>query len=111
MDDQRPTAPRTPPDGDEHTRPDPRGRCLPVLKLWLDGRLTPAPGALLTVDPDGRRWRVQAALPEHDPWAHRFGVSLQLDDGRVLHGRAGLVAAGGGTVVLEGDEAPEGGWL
>jgi len=82
-----------------------------VCKLWLDGRLTPVLDATLAVDAGGTAWRVAARLPEHDPFARAYGLSLQLDDGRALHGRVRLVAAGDGTVVFEGDEAPEGGWV
>jgi hypothetical protein len=92
-------------------RLDPRGRLLPVAKLWLDGRLTPAVDATLAVEADGTAWQVTARLPDHDPFARAYGLSVQLGDGRALHGRVRLVAAGAGRVVFEGDEAPEGGWL
>ncbi len=90
---------------------DPRGRVVPVAKLWLDGRLTAAADASLAVEASGTRWRVTARLPDRDPFARPYGLSLQLDDGRALHGRVRMVAAGEGVVVFEGDEAPEGGWL
>lgn len=90
---------------------DPRGRHLPVAKLWLDGRLTPAEDASLAVEASGARWELTARLPEHDPFVRTYGVSLQLVDGRALHGRVRMVTAGGGLVVFEGSEAPEGGWL
>lgn len=84
-------------------------RELPVAKLWLDGRLTAALHAALTIDAAGS-WRVTAHLPDRDPFGRSYGLSLQLDDGRALHGRARLSAAGDGQVVFEGLEPPEGAW-
>lgn len=89
-------------------RPLPEAR-LPVAKLWLDGRLTAAVAAALSVDGAGG-WRVTARLPDRDPFARAYGLSLQLDDGRALHGRVRLVAAGAGEVVFEGLEPPSGAW-
>lgn len=83
---------------------------LPVQKLWLDGRLTAAVDAEVRVEAGGRRWQVTARLPGHDPFSRRYGLSLQLHDGRALHGQARLVAAADGAVVFEGDEPPEGAW-
>ena len=88
-----------------------RGGVVAVAKLWLDGRLTAAQEATLAVERDGRAWRVTALLPDRDPFARSYGLSLQLDDGRALHGRVRLVAAGDGQVVFEGLEPPEGAWL
>ncbi len=110
--DERPGGPLDPPAGSAPSeRVDPRGRCLAVAKLWLDGRLTPAQGATLAVAADGGGWRVAARLAEHDPFVRTYGLSLQLEDGRALHGRAQLAAAGDGQVVFEGREPPEGGWV
>lgn len=92
-------------------RDDPRGRVLPVAKLWLDGRFTPVQDATVAVAEDGRAWRVAARLPEHDPFLRTYGLSAQLGDGRALHGRVRLAAAGDGQVVFEGREPPEGGWV
>jgi hypothetical protein len=103
--------PEADPPPERSERLDPRGRLLPVTKLWLDGRLTPAVEATLAVEVDGTTWQVTARLPDHDPFTRAYGLSLQLGDGRALHGRVRLVAAGAGKVVFEGDEAPEGGWL
>ena len=96
---------------DPGERPDPRGRSLPVAKLWLDGRLTPVDGAVLAVDPRGTTWRVTAHLPRHDPFARPYGLSVQLADGRALHGTVRLVGARDGEVTFEGADAPEGGWV
>lgn len=97
--------------GDRAGDGDPRGRVVAVAKLWLDGRLTATREATLAVERDGRAWRVTARLPERDPFARAYGLSLQLGDGRALHGQVRLVAAGDGQVVFEGLEPPEGGWL
>jgi len=117
--DERPSVEPVPPDivarpdppAGGPTRPDPRGRVLPVAKLWLDGRVTPVAGAVLAVDPGGRSWRVTARLPQHDPFARPYGLSVQLADGRALHGTVRLVGASDGEVTFEGSEAPEGGWV
>jgi len=93
------------------SRPDPRGRSLPVTKLWLDGRLTPVDGAVMAVDAGGSVWRVTARLPQHDPFTRPYGLSVQLADGRALHGTVRLIGARDGEVTFEGHDAPEGGWV
>ncbi len=90
---------------------DPRGASLAVHKLWLDGRLTPAIDTTLAVTPSGSSWQISGRLVDHDPFVRSYGVSLQLADGRALHGRARLVSAADGLVVFEGIAPPEGGWV
>lgn len=84
---------------------------LPVARLWIDGRAEPTEGACLEV-PRGATsgWRVAAHLPGRDPFARAYGLSIQLEDGRTLHGRARLVAAADGMVTFEGTEVPGGAW-
>ena len=96
---------------DRPERPDPRGRRLVVARLWLDGLLTPAEQVTVSVAPNGSSWQVSATLLRLDPFSRTYGLSMQLEDGRALHGRVRMVAAQDGNVVFEGTEAPEGGWV
>lgn len=90
---------------------EPSPRSLPVARLWVDGRAEHVDDARLEV-PDGAdgAWRVEARLPNRDPFSQAYGLSVQLDDGRTLHGRARLVSAADGVVTFEGTEVPGGAW-
>lgn len=75
-----------------------------VARLWLDGRRVDAADVRLDVDPVGGVWRLCGRLAAEDPFLRSYGISVQLADGRTLHGRARLVAARDGWVELEGIE-------
>ncbi|MFN0029908.1 MAG: hypothetical protein ACKV2O_22360 [Acidimicrobiales bacterium] len=83
---------------------------IAVGKLWIDGKLVPGgDGLTLQISPSG--WQLSGMLAAQDPFARVYGLSLQLTDGRALHGPARLRSAQGGLVVFEGVEArlgPEG---
>lgn len=84
---------------------------LPVQQLWVNGRAVRPERAHLVVDgAAGLAWRVVARLPEHNPFGQMYGLSVQLDDGRIVHGAARLVDADGPLVVFEGTETLGGAW-
>jgi hypothetical protein len=80
-----------------------------IVKLWVNGKAVTAQSATLEVDAGRRGWRVRARLGRHSPFRQRFGLSMQLGDGRTAHGRAVLVDADGEDVLFEGDDLLEGG--
>jgi hypothetical protein len=80
----------------------------PVVKLWVNGAAVVADGASLVVDPVSGAWELRATLPAHNPFRQRFGLSMQLADGRTAHGEARLADAAGEVVVFEGTERLEG---
>ena len=80
-----------------------------IMKLWVNGKAVKAVTATLEVDPGRQGWRVRARLGRYSPFRQRFGLSMQLSDGRTAHGRAVLVEADGEDVVFEGDDFLEGG--
>jgi hypothetical protein len=79
-----------------------------ISKRWVGGKSVTAEDAILEVDEGQREWRVRARLGEYSPWRHRFGLSVQLDDGRSVHGPAMLVPADDDYVTFEGTEGLEG---
>jgi hypothetical protein len=80
----------------------------PLVKLWVNGSAVAAEGATLEVDATTGAWRVRASLPRHNPFRQRFGLSMQLADGRTAHGQASLSDATGEVVVFEGAERLDG---
>ncbi len=76
---------------------------IAVGKLWIDGKLVPAGDVTLEISSSG--WQLRGHLPAQDPFARVYGLSLQLTDGRALHGPARLRSAEGGRVVFRGVEA------
>ncbi len=78
-----------------------------VHRVWLDGRRVDAVELRFHSTPQGE-WRLRGRLPAEDPFLRTYGVSLQLADGRTMHGRARLVVADAGWVELVGVEAPVG---
>jgi len=85
---------------------------LRIDRLWVNGASVPASGAELRCDSSGRSWQVSADLAALSPFQQRFGLSMQLDDGRVVHGTARLVQADRDrpTVVFEGLDVLGGAW-
>lgn len=82
-----------------------------IAKLWIDGHAVSVQGATFENDPTSRKWRVSGHLPDYDPFAKPYGVSMQLETGMVLHGSVRMIERHDGVVVFEGDRAPEGGWI
>ena len=79
-----------------------------LARLWVNGKAVAADDATLEFDRAAQAWSVRARLPVHSPFRQRFGLSMQLRDGRTVHGQARLVDADGEEVVFEGDEWFEG---
>jgi hypothetical protein len=79
-----------------------------IVKLWVNGKAVTAETATLEVDAGRRGWRVRARLGRHSPFRQRFGLSMQLGDGRTAHGRAVLVDADGEDLIFEGDDLLDG---
>ncbi len=85
------------------TRLEPTAEGVAVGKLWIDGKLTATgDGLTLQISPAG--WQVRGHIAAQDPFARVYGLSLQLADGRALHGAARLRSADAGIVVFEGVE-------
>ncbi len=82
-----------------------------VQRMWVNGRAVQPDHAHLVVDGvAASEWRVVARLPGHSPFQLRYGLSVQLADGRIVHGATRLVDAEGELVVFEGTETLGGAW-
>ena len=83
---------------------------LAIVKLWVDGKHVPLDAGRLLVGPAGSDWSLQATVSGQGLSERSHGLSMQLSDRRVVHGRARLASVADGHWLFEGLDPLGGAW-